>query len=459
MNRKHLILAVLMTSVLGLLAAACGSEPTATPRPTPTTAPVAEAPPTPTLRPGQPTPTPFPTPTLRPGQAPLPTPTLRPGQTPLPSVGTAATATPAPTPTPDPSFGAEWDRLIAAAQEEGEVVIIAGGSASVGMRHHLDFFREKFGVKTVIGRGSGTDQANRLLAERGNGRYTADVTHIGPTSGNVRLVPTGAYDPLKPLLFHPEVVDESLWLNNKHHYLDSDQDKIFAWNGTADVFRFPAWYNTEQVTDEDLPRNVADILNGRWGGGVLAMQPPTTAGAGGSWFELYIHPDFGPEFVERFIRELDIFFTNDTLNMVNGLVQGKFHALFGGLGTQDPEDLEDKGLPITQPPYDVTTVKTIGPTGSSNNVAVLNRRPHPNAAKLYINWLLSREGQTVWMDDPDEEQNPTLRTDDIPFGTTDPDDRRLPGVTYLIILAEPEILAKRDEALQFASDLYYEVTQ
>ena len=452
MNRMHLISVVLMISVLGLLATACGSEPTVTPRPTPTSAPLVEAAPTPTLRPGVPTPTPFPTPTLRPGQTPVlgPTPTSPPGLGP--------TATPAPTPTVDASFPAEWDRLIAAAQEEGEVVIIAGGSASTDMRHHLNFFREKFGVKVVVGRGSGTDQANRLLAERGNGRYTADIAHIGPTSGNVRLVPNGAYDPIKPLLIHPEVVDESLWLNNKHHYLDVDQDKIFAWNGVAGVTRFPSWYNTEEVADADLPRNADDILNGRWKS-VLAMQPPVTGGAGGSYFTLYVHPDFGPEFVERFIRETDIFFTTDALSMLNGLVNGKFHGIYGGTGAQDPEELEDKGLPIAQPQYDVTSVKTIAPTGSANNVAVLNRRPNPNAAQLYINWLLSREGQTVWMDDPEEDQNPSLRTDDIPFGTTDPDERRKPGVTYLIIVAEPEILAKRDEALQFASDLYYEVTQ
>ena len=452
MNRMHLISVVLMISVLGLLATACGSEPTVTPRPTPTAAPLVEAAPTPTLRPGVPTPTPFPTPTLRPGQTPVlgPTPTSPPGLGP--------TATPAPTPTVDASFPAEWDRLIAAAQEEGEVVIIAGGSASTDMRHHLNFFREKFGIKVVVGRGSGTDQANRLLAERGNGRYTADIAHIGPTSGNVRLVPNGAYDPIKPLLIHPEVVDESLWLNNKHHYLDVDQDKIFAWNGVAGVTRFPSWYNTEEVADADLPRNADDILNGRWKS-VLAMQPPVTGGAGGSYFTLYVHPDFGPEFLERFIRETDIFFTTDALSMLNGLVNGKFHGIYGGTGAQDPEELEDKGLPIAQPTYDVTSVKTIAPTGSANNVAVLNRRPNPNAAQLYVNWLLSREGQTVWMDDPEEDQNPSLRTDDIPFGTTDPDERRKPGVTYLIIVAEPEILAKRDEALQFASDLYYEVTQ
>ncbi len=446
MNRKHIFLTVTTAIVLGLAVVACGSDPTPTARPTATPRPAAAPTPTPVL---------LPTPTLRPGQptpTPLPTPTLRPGQTPLVQ---PPTPTPQPTPTPDPSFEAKWNALIEAAQEEGEVVIIAGGSASVGMKNHIEYFQNKFGIKVIVGRGSGTDQANRLLAERGNGRYTADVVHVGPTSGNTRLIPNGAYDPITPLLFHPEVVDQSLWLNNQHHYADPDQDKIFLWNGVADVERFPSWYNTELVSDDELPRSVEEIFSPRWRG-VLAMQPPNTGGAGGTWFEMYIHPDFGPDFIERFIREMDVTFTTDTLGMVNGLVKGKYHGLHGGLGTQDPDDLVEKGLPIAEPNVDIASIKTISPSGSSNNVAVLNRRPNPNAAQLYVNWLLSREGQTVWQDDPLQEQNPTLRTDDIPPGTTRERERRKDGVSYVILIAQPEILAKRDEALEFATRIYEE---
>ncbi len=471
MNRKHLFLGAIAAILLTLPLTACGGEsepqPTPTPRPAATATPTAVLLPTPTPLPGLPTPTPLPgrptptplpgvaTPTPLPGVAtptPLPTPTLRPGQTPFVQ---PPTATPAPTPTPDASFQGRWNALIEAAQQEGELVIIAGGGASVGMKNHIEYFQEKFGIKVIVGRGSGTDQSNRLLAERGNGRFTADITHIGPTSGNTRMIPNGAYDPITPLLFHPEVVNQSLWLNNQHHYADPEQNKIFLWNGVADVERFPSWYNTEQVPQEELPRTVEEIFNPRWRG-VIAMLPPTTGGAGGTWFEMYVHPDFGPDFVERFIRELDVTFTTDTLGMANGLVQGKYHALHGGVGTQDLDDLRDKGLPIDQPDIDIASVKTISPSGSSNNVAVLNRRPNPNAAQLYVNWLLSREGQTVLQNDPNREQNPTLRTDDIPPGTTLERERRDPGVSYVILLAQPEILAKRDEALAFATRIYEE---
>ena len=147
-----------VVAVLALLAAACGSEPTPTPRPTPTSAPV-------------PTATSVPTAT--------PVPTLAPGVTPPP---------PAPTPTPTVDtqaiFQAEWDELVAAAQDEGEVVLNLGGGAGRSFQHHLDTFEQEFGISLVVGRGRASEQFDRILAERGNGIFAVDVGHSGATSLN-----------------------------------------------------------------------------------------------------------------------------------------------------------------------------------------------------------------------------------------------------------------------------------
>ena len=128
--RQSIRLLLPLAAILGLLAAACGSDPTATPRPTPTSAPVA-------------TPTPAPTAT--------PVPTLAPGVTPPP---------PAPTPTPTVDtqaiFEAEWAELVAAAQEEGELVLNLGGGAGRVFQNHLDAFQEKFELELVVGRGRAT---------------------------------------------------------------------------------------------------------------------------------------------------------------------------------------------------------------------------------------------------------------------------------------------------------------
>src|SRR3989337_1413586 len=37
-------------------------------------------------------------------------------------------------------------------------------------------------------------------------------------------------------------------------------------------------------------------------------------------------------------------------------------------------------------------------TGGSGHLSAIDKAPHPNAAKVFINWLLSREGQKIFTD-------------------------------------------------------------
>ena len=67
----------------------------------------------------------------------------------------------------------------------------------------------------------------------------------------------------------------------------------------------------------------------------------------------------------------------------------------------------------------------ISGTGSSDNMMVPSNRPHPNAAKLFVNWFLSQEGQTIMHTLSEQESDPTLRMDVTDFGTTRTD--RPPG--------------------------------
>jgi ABC-type Fe3+ transport system substrate-binding protein len=60
-------------------------------------------------------------------------------------------------------------------------------------------------------------------------------------------------------------------------------------------------------------------------------------------------------------------------------------------------------------------------------VALVDQAPHPNAAKLYINWLLSRDGQLAWQQSV---QSPSLRTDLGRAGLAAPQVPR-PGESYV----------------------------
>ncbi len=48
-----------------------------------------------------------------------------------------------------------WDETLAAAQKEGKLVVVLGGSASRNYRPVFKFFEDKFGIRTVVSTGSG----------------------------------------------------------------------------------------------------------------------------------------------------------------------------------------------------------------------------------------------------------------------------------------------------------------
>jgi hypothetical protein len=95
---------------------------------------------------------------------------------------------------------------VAKAKQEGEVVIYLGRAGSRQLIEAFKPFEQKYGVKATPVVGSGNENADKILAERDTGIYTADVWMGGLTTMNSRLVPKGAFDPIEPLLEWPEEI-------------------------------------------------------------------------------------------------------------------------------------------------------------------------------------------------------------------------------------------------------------
>ncbi|HEX7232668.1 MAG TPA: hypothetical protein VF452_19935, partial [Candidatus Binatia bacterium] len=87
---------------------------------------------------------------------------------------------------------------------------------------------------------------------------------------------------------------------------------------------------------------------------------------------------------------------------------------------------------------------TIGGGGSSV-LALINRAPHPNTAKLFINWYLSRQGQALWqhvMNAKEVEASDSMRIDISKDGVL-PDGKRVAGREYQVIgFLDPEPVQK-----------------
>jgi len=358
-----------------------------------------------------------------------------------------------------------WDETLAAAKKEGKLVVVLGGAASRNYRPVFKVFEDKFGIRTVVSTGSGRGQANRLLAERGARRYEVDIIMTGGTTGNQRLVPNGVPDPIGPELFLPEVLDKSLWYQGKHYYSDPEDKYIFSFSGGADLTPIAMRFNTDKLPIKEAKKidSVWTFLDKKRFAGQIVALPPTIAGAGGTYFTVQVHPDLGEKYLRRFFDpELDVKFIQDYRQVADGVARGKYTmAIFVGSGGRDIDRLGKQGLPVAnfgqiigKP---VKERPTLQGTGSSNSIMVVNRRPHPNATRLFLNWLLSKEGQTVIHTKSARAADQSFRIDVTEMDKVIPEEMRRPGVEYLTLAHDREAQKKRVAALKNAEKLYKQI--
>ena len=415
---------LLLTLAVAAVAAACGQdEPTATPEPTPTSTPV-------------------------PGATPTPTP--------------EATPTPEPTPTPSEAdlFQIEWDQLIADAQAEGELVMILGASGSRADRDIFEAFGTKFGLNVVMSTGSGTDNANRVLAEQLNGRFTVDISFVGGTSTG-RLVDAGAVVPIMPFMIHPEVVDRSQnWLLTEWVWTDAPNLYSPAYEVRMRENFSNIYYNTNDVSQAEIDsvQSWQDFLKPEWKGRIVSILDPDYGGATTdrtlTWLLL------GKEWLEAFIRNQEPTFLSggNFTEMANGMGRGKYSlAFFTGQASTDMDVMASLGLPVDRLERTLAEGGTVEIRGT---MTVLKNAPHPKAAQLFVNWYLSRDGQQATLDlVNDDDPSPSLRTDLTQGKVTDRQWNQLQGLDPASAMSQssPEWFAARDDAIAWTREIFAEL--
>jgi len=316
----------------------------------------------------------------------------------------------------------EWERTATAAKKERQVVLAAGSDFPATFAEFQKKYPE---IKVVFVPGRTGELANRIMAERRAGKYLVDLYIIGATTMYNVLYKAKALDPIKPALILPEVVDESNWWRGKHVYLDEEDQYIFAFNGAV-----RSWfaYNTKLVNPNEI-RSYWDLLNPKWKGKIVGLDP-TSSGAGSPLRFLYYHPELGPEFIRRLLTETDITVSRDMRQITDWLATGKFAiSVLTAVSRTGLDEAKKQGLPIDW--FGPKTFKEGAVVNSaSGNVGFLNRAPHPNAAKIALNWLLSRETQIAYQKIGSEADS--LRID-IPKDDVPSYARRVEGVQYIVL--------------------------
>jgi iron(III) transport system substrate-binding protein len=358
---------------------------------------------------------------------------------------------------PGGDWQAEWDALVEAAQAEGELVVLSHASGPAEQPVY-DQFGEQFGIEMEYVYGSTDEVVTRLLAEREQGLYTADVSMPGP-SAHSRLIEAGVYQPLLPQILIPDVLDRSTGWYLDHwpwHPADTTQETVTL----THLLAGPNWptrffYNTENITEDDLANinTWEDLLNPEWRW--LIGDVPSGEGAADRALGWYI---LGESYWDTFMHDLDVQVMTMTEPRVFAdlLVRGDVDfAIFTGDAGVSLLEAQDLGLPVAVFP------KTLdpGPIGSPfGNMALMDQPAHPNAARLFVNWLLSVDGQTAFNEHIERPDRLALRSD-VPQGIISEDiwSVAIDPNFEVIDVGTPEFTAATDESLVWWTDVFQEL--
>jgi iron(III) transport system substrate-binding protein len=318
------------------------------------------------------------------------------------------------------AWDAEWERTVKAAEQEGQVVVYKIASDS-----EWHAFQKRYPkLKVNVVHATAAQHLQRLLAERRAGKFLADVIRLGGGT-STSLYKAKALDPLHSVLVLPEVKDVAKWFEGRHHYNDIENQYVFIYAA------FPLHllgYNPKIVDAQSL-HGYADLLEPKWKGKITLKDPRDPGGASPLLF-LYHNPQLGPEYIKKLFTVAGLTLVRDERQQTDWIASGKFPIAITAKADQ-VEDAKNKGLPVDMLDSHALKKDGVGLEAGGTMLALANRAPHPNAAKVLINWFLSREGQmAVQKTGPNEPGYNSLR-EDIPKEHLPSWAQRQKGVNYI----------------------------
>lgn len=321
-------------------------------------------------------------------QPPPAAPPARPAEKPLASPA----AKPADTkerPEARPGWQAEWERTVAAAKQEGRVVV-AGPPGDAFREASVAFEKTYPDIKVdYTGLSSGREFIPKVLAERRSGLFLWDVHVGGATDVLEHLLPEGVLERTKDMLIRPEIWDDGKWLNGfDWGFQDRARERVFS---PIAYLEWSVNINRDVIREPELSR-LEELLDPRYRGRV-SWNDPRSAGAG-SFQAAIIMQAIGKENLRKLYAEQEILVTRDGRQQAEWLVRGTY-PIAVGVPTPNLDALKREGLGANVRPMDATNAVAVV-VGSGGCFCVLTKAPHPNAARVYLDWLLSQEGQATW---------------------------------------------------------------
>jgi ABC-type Fe3+ transport system substrate-binding protein len=282
------------------------------------------------------------------------------------------------------SWQDEWDRTVKAAEQEGQVVIYS--LSEVGDIFVNGGFQKKFPrIKISVVTARGVDLVPRIMAERRAGKFLADLGNLGNTSP-YNLYQSKVLEPISSAFLLPEVADESKWWQGKHQFIDPEGKYIFVYVAAP---LYLVAYNTK-LADPSEFKSYWDLLKPKWKGKLAVFDVRAGGFAATRERFFYYHPELGAEFVRRLYGEMEPTLYRRFPQGEDWLAAGKFALCL--CRHQSISEAKSQGLPVdlVEP---ASFKEGIGVESRAKTLVLMNKPPHANAAKVFISWFLSRQGQ------------------------------------------------------------------
>lgn len=286
--------------------------------------------------------------------------------------------------------------LAAAAKAEGSLVL-DGPPNDKARQGLLNGFQAAYGIPiSYVDSGSSSSSA-RIRAERAAGKYVLDVFLSGADAACLTFLPSGWLDRIEPILIAPDVTDRRRWKDGHLWYEDDAHTILHVLSTVAPGLAI----NTKYVKRGEVT-TWKSLLDPKWQGKIIAKDP-LTLGAG-SQLPSYFYLTLGPDFVKKLYGGQQPVLSRNGRQAMQWLAEGSYPILLGP-DTAEMINFRELGYPIE------AVFPTDGP-GMLNCgwglVCLMNKAPHPNAAKLFVNWFAGRDAQEIFAD---ATQSVSLRTD------------------------------------------------
>jgi iron(III) transport system substrate-binding protein len=279
---------------------------------------------------------------------------------------------------------ADWGKILEAANKEGKVVVSVPTSAELRTQFEAAFAANFPGIQLELNVARGATNINKIVEEQNAGVRAMDL-HIGGTTSIITgLLGQNLLESLAPAMVIPEVKEAKNWWGG---HIWTDRAKQYVYSFTAYITE-TAWYNSSLVKPEEIA-SYDDLLNPKWKGKIAILDPRTPGSGESTW--AFLWKIKGEQFLTKLAAQ-DMLVGRNLRQLAEAVARGK-SALSIGVSYYTYLPFIKSGLPVKP----VTVIKEgFYVSSGSGNVVLIKDAPHPNAVKVFINWLLSREGQTVF---------------------------------------------------------------